>query len=67
MKFVCKWALPVVMCSVLSVGAFARDKKKHKDVPESGSSLVYLSIAAAVCVGAVTVKSRAKETEKLKA
>jgi hypothetical protein len=71
MKFVRKWALPVVMCTVLSVGAFAKDhgdkKKKHKDVPEGGSSLVYLSLAAVACLGAVTLKSRGRETAKLKA
>ena len=64
------WALPLLMCSVLSVAAFAdggHDKKKHKNVPEGGSSIAYLSLAAVACIGAVTLKSRSRETAKVKA
>lgn len=71
MKMVSRfWVLPLLMCSVLSVAAFAdgghADKKRHKNVPEGGSSVAYLSLAAVACIGAVTLKSRKRETAKAK-
>ena len=72
MKMVSRfWVLPLLMCSVLSVAAFADGghadrKKKHENVPEGGSSVAYLSLAAVACIGAVTLKSRSRENAKAK-
>jgi len=71
MKLVRKSALAVLICSVLSVAALAKDhgdkKKKHQDVPEGGSAIAYLSLAAVACLGAVSLKARNRETVETKA
>jgi hypothetical protein len=70
MKFVRKSALAVLMCSVLSVAALAKDhgdKKKKKNVPEGGPAIAYLSLAAVACLGAMTLRARTRETVVTKA
>ena len=71
MKFIRKSALALLMCSVLSVAVFAKDhgdkKKKHEAVPEGGSAIAYLSLAAVACLGAITLRARTRETVETKA
>jgi hypothetical protein len=70
MNLVRKTALTALMCSLLSVAALAKDhgdkKKKHQDIPEGGSAIAYLSLAAVACLGAMAVKARHEATGETK-
>lgn len=62
------WFLPLLLCCALSSAAFANDPRpdgKRKKVAEGGSSVVYLSLAAVACVGAVAFRSRNRKAPKL--
>lgn len=67
MKMFCRASLlALLLCSTLSPAAVAagpQGKRHHKNVPEGGSALAYLSFSALACIGAVVVRSRREQAK----